>query len=144
MDLAAQGAANCDVIGGKLIRNDSAGIYIVGNVGNSDHFAVVGVQMNHQDIGLASFNVRVEDVDTGVNFTGCSIYGGAPFKIINSKGVSFNGCGLSGSGGGVYPHVQTSTVYVNGGHLIGVGQATVLSNFTGGGTLTFNNVLDAL
>ena len=138
------GSANCDIIGGKFIRNDTAGVYVVGNVGNSDHFAIVGAQFNHQDSSLASFNVRIEDVDTGVNLTGCSIYGGAPLKVINSKGVSLNGCGMSGAGGGVYPHIQTSTVYINGGHIIGVSQATVLSNFTGGGTLQFNNVLDAL
>lgn len=130
--------ANNPISSSNISGNTLYGVKVTGNVGNSDHFFINSVTFAHNTAGAAD----IQDVDTGVNFNGCSFYGKA--NIINSQGVSFNGCGIQV---GPYWNVETGAsggnVNIVGGHTISGTQANFLANLTGGGTVAFFNTLEA-
>ncbi len=135
------GGANNPMSNIKCMKNTLGGIRINGDyTNNTDHYHVNG-QFNHND-AAGTYNVYVDGVDTGVNFTGCSIYGGDSFKVTNSRGVTFNGCGISaGTNNYVEPGVDgDGVVYINGGHILGNSQENMKSALRGGGMVVFNNV----
>jgi hypothetical protein len=138
------GGANNPIINTKVIKNTLGGLRIIGHyTNNTDHFQVVGCQINHND-AVGTYNIWVSDVDTGVNFTGLSVYGGTLIKAENSVGISFNGCGLSISGNSyVSPGTDgDGIVAINGGHVIGSGTSIegFKTNLVGGGQVIFSNV----
>lgn len=135
-------AANCPIRNSKIMKNTLGGVKIIGSAGNSDHFDLTGNTINHNE-AAGTFNVWITAVDTGVNISGGSIAGGVPFKVESSLGVSFNGVGMAALGTGVYPVITSSTVNINGGHLLGATRAQLLAGFTGGGTLNLNNVAES-
>lgn len=141
--LINEGGANCPIVNSKFMKNVYGGIKIVGlNPSNSDHFQVTGCVINHND-ATGVYNVEIVDVDTGVNFVGCSIYGGRAMKVQNSKGITFNGCGIDASGVQV---IEPGTkgdgiVRIFGGHTISAGQKTMMANLSGGGSVKFNSTL---
>jgi hypothetical protein len=135
------GGANNPMSNIKCMKNTLGGIRINGDyTNNTDHYHVNG-QFNHND-AVGTYNVYVDGVDTGVNFTGCSIFGGDSFKVTNSRGVTFNGCGISaGANNYVEPGVDgDGVVYINGGHILGNSQESMRSALRGGGMVVFNNV----
>lgn len=141
-------AANSPINNARIISNTLGGLHILGDyAANTDHFHVSNCQINHND-AVGTYNVYVKDVDTGVNFNGCSIYGGIPFKVENSRGVSFTGCGLtSGVGSGtisIIPGTQgDGVVRMIGGHTLYSTEAMRL-NTSGGGTLIMTDVMETV
>ncbi|MFZ2905321.1 MAG: right-handed parallel beta-helix repeat-containing protein [Cyclobacteriaceae bacterium] len=140
--------ANSPINNTRIIHNTLGGLRIDGDyAANTDHFHVSNCQINHNDTA-STWNVHVKDVDTGVNFNGCSIYGGNPFKVENSRGVSFNGCGLT-TGTAVGSVVVTpgdkgdGIVKINGGHVLYSTKA--MTTYTsGGGTVIMDNVMETV
>lgn len=129
--------ANNPISSANLSKNAKYGLKVYGFASNSDHFTVNGAMFGHNTLGA----IDITDVDTGLDIGGCSVYG--KVSVINSKGVSFNGCGIQAD---AYWNIETGAaggaVNINGGHTINGTQANFLANMTGGGTLTFDRTLE--
>lgn len=139
--------ANSPINNTRMIGNTLGGLRIDGDYSaNTDHFHVSNCQINHND-DTGAFNVYVKDVDTGVNFNGCSIYGGIPFKVENSRGVSFTGCGMADGTSGdpvIIPGADgDGIVNINGGHVL-YSTETLRETITGGGSVVLNNVMETV
>jgi hypothetical protein len=134
-------SGNSNIVNCRFNDNTLNGIRIIGDnqatpAANSDHLQVVGCQINHN----GSYGIYIDSARYGVNVTGCEMFGNPPFSVINSMGVSFNGCGIAAGGANVEAGTYGKAVYVNGGYVLGT--IATLNTFTGGGTLTLSNVQD--
>jgi hypothetical protein len=82
-------AGSVRVNGGNLVDN-VGGLYVGGGA-NHAHGGFINVNLNHND----SYNLWVDSVSFGENFSGCHIYGDSPtlgvVKLINSYGVAIRG-----------------------------------------------------
>jgi hypothetical protein len=140
--------ANSPINNSRIIHNTLGGLRIDGDyVANTDHFHVSNCQINHNDTA-STWNIHVKDVDTGINFNGCSVYGGNPFKVENSRGVSFNGCGMTtGSASGsisIIPGTKgDGIVRINGGHVL-YSTKNIKTYTTGGGSVILKDVMETV
>jgi hypothetical protein len=138
-------AANCPINNCRIIKNTLGGLRLDGDyVANTDHFHVSNCQINHND-AVGTFNIILNNIDTGVNFNGCSVYGGNPLQIVNSRGVSFNGCGITqGSYSEINPGTQgDGIVRINGGHILYSTKA-FKTTIRGGGSIILKDVMSTV